>query len=178
MTTRPIDEIIVGERFRRDMGNLSGLAASMEKMLLHPIVIRPDGTLIAGERRLRAAKLLGWSDIPVRVVDLDEIARGEYAENTYRKDFTLSEAVAIKRALEPMEREAALARMRAGRPLEDSSKGNGRALDKVAAVVGKHRTTIARERPSSMPPTPSQKNTASCSRIWIAPGASTESIGG
>jgi len=51
--------------------------------------------------------------------------------------------VAIKRALEPLEKAAAKNRMLAGRPLEKSSKGAGRALDKVAAVVGKHRTTIA-----------------------------------
>jgi N6-adenosine-specific RNA methylase IME4 len=142
MTTRPIHEIIVGERIRPDMGDLIGLADSMKKMLLHPIVIKPDGTLIAGERRLRAAELLGWSDIPVTVVHLDEIARGEYAENTYRKDFTPSEAVAIKRALEPIEHEAAIMRMRAGRPSENFPKG--RALDKVAKVIGKDRKTIER----------------------------------
>ena len=34
--------------------------------------------------------------------------------------------------------------MLVGKPLEKFSKGNGRALDKVAGVVGKHRTTIAK----------------------------------
>jgi Protein of unknown function (DUF3631) len=45
--------------------------------------------------------------LPVTVVNLEAVARGEYAENAHRKDFTLSEAVAIKRALEPAERAAA-----------------------------------------------------------------------
>jgi ParB/RepB/Spo0J family partition protein len=87
---------------------LSSLASSVDEIgLLHPIVVRSDGTLIAGERRLRAAQQLGWKTIPVTVVNLEAVARGEYAENAHRKDFTLSEAVAIKRALEPAERAAA-----------------------------------------------------------------------
>jgi N6-adenosine-specific RNA methylase IME4/ribosomal protein S14 len=73
--------------------------------------------------------------------------RGEFAENTYRKDFTLSESVAIKRALEPAERAAAKERQgeRTDKHLENfATSSKGRALDKVAAVVGKHRTTIAK----------------------------------
>jgi ParB family transcriptional regulator, chromosome partitioning protein len=69
MTTRPIDSIRVGKRFRKDMGDIDGLAANMDQLgLLQPISIFPDGTLIAGERRLRAAKQLGWKKIPVTVV--------------------------------------------------------------------------------------------------------------
>jgi ParB-like chromosome segregation protein Spo0J len=51
---------------------------------LQPIMVRPDVRLIAGERRLRAAKLLAWMEIPVRVSDLDAVVRGEFAENTER----------------------------------------------------------------------------------------------
>src|SRR5262249_60596321 len=99
-----ISDIVVGTRHRKDMGDVAGLAASIKELgLLHPIVVRPAGVLVAGERRLRAAKLLGWATIPVSVVDLEAVARGEFAENAVRKDFTLSEAVAIKRALEPLE---------------------------------------------------------------------------
>jgi N6-adenosine-specific RNA methylase IME4/ParB-like chromosome segregation protein Spo0J len=140
-----IDDVRIGKRHRRDLGDVGALAASIADIgLLHPIVVRPNGSLIAGERRLKAAKLLGWASIPVNVIDLDAVTRGEFAENTHRKDFTLSEAVSIKRALEPIERAAAKERMVAGKPLEKFSEGNGRALDKVAAVAGKHRTTIAK----------------------------------
>jgi ParB/RepB/Spo0J family partition protein len=138
-----ISSILVRQRHRRDLGDLSGLAASMDQLgLLQPIVVRPDGRLIAGERRLRAARLLGWTKIPVNVVDLGKVVRGEFAENTHRKDFTLSEAVAIKRALEPIERAQAKERMLAGKPSGKFPKG--RALDKVAKVVGKDRKTLAR----------------------------------
>jgi ParB-like chromosome segregation protein Spo0J len=53
---------------------------------------------------VRAVKLLGWTEIPVNIVDLEAVTRGEFAEHAVRKDFTLSEAVAIKRALEPLEK--------------------------------------------------------------------------
>jgi len=79
-----VNAIVVGTRHRKDMGDIASLAASMAELgLLQPIVIRPDGRLIAGERRLRAAKLLGWTAIPVTVVDLDAVVRGEFAENTW-----------------------------------------------------------------------------------------------
>jgi N6-adenosine-specific RNA methylase IME4 len=145
MSRLPVDKIQIGTRHRREMGDIASLAGSMAEVgLLHPIVVNPAGKLIAGERRLRAAERLGWETIPVTVVDLDEIARGEFAENAVRKDFTLSEAVAIKRALEPLEKAAAKERMLAGKPLEKFSEGNGRALDKIAKATGMHRTTLAK----------------------------------
>jgi ParB family chromosome partitioning protein len=79
---RRIDEIIVGERCRRDLGNVSSLARSIAEIgLLHAIVITPNGELIAGGRRLAACKELDWTELPVRVVDLDEIVLGEFHEN-------------------------------------------------------------------------------------------------
>jgi N6-adenosine-specific RNA methylase IME4 len=78
MPTFPIDRITVGKRHRRDMGDIDGLAASIADLgLLEPIVVCPDGMLIAGERRLRAVQRLGWSMIPCHVVDLVAIVRGE-----------------------------------------------------------------------------------------------------
>jgi N6-adenosine-specific RNA methylase IME4 len=147
--TRKISDIVVGTRHRRDMGDIDALAKSISEVgLLHPIVVRPDGVLVAGERRLRAAKLLGWETIPVTVVDLAAIARGEFAENAHRKDFTLSEAVAIKRALEPLEKVAAKERQREGGrrggqgsgKLPEASKGN--AADKAAKATGMARRTL------------------------------------
>src|SRR5450631_24034 len=66
--TRPIAAIRVGKRYRHDLGDIDGLAASMAALgLLHPIVVTPDGLLICGERRLYAAKRLGWKQIPVTI---------------------------------------------------------------------------------------------------------------
>ena len=78
-----------------------------------------------GARRLAAVASLGWTNVAVRVIDMDEIARGEFAENVCRKDFTLSEAVAIvKRALEPVEREAAKEWQREGGRAGSQASGN------------------------------------------------------
>jgi ParB/RepB/Spo0J family partition protein len=113
--TMKIADIKVGERHRKEMGDIAALAASIaEAGLLHPVVVSCDGELIAGERRLLAAQQLGWTEVPVTVVDLDNIVHGEFAENTERKDFTYTEAVAIKRAIEPAAKAAAKERQRAG----------------------------------------------------------------
>jgi len=99
--TMRIDAIRIGERARKDMGDIDGLARSIAEVgLLHPVVVRPDGLLIAGVRRLEACKHLGLVDVAVTVVDLDNPRDGERAENVERKDFTPSEAVAIWEALE------------------------------------------------------------------------------
>jgi ParB family chromosome partitioning protein len=60
-----IAAIKIGKRCRRDMGDLDEVAAEIAKVrLLQPIGMRPDGTLAFGERRLRAAQMLGWRKIP------------------------------------------------------------------------------------------------------------------
>jgi ParB family chromosome partitioning protein len=99
-----IDDIIIGERHRKDLGNIDALARWIAD------VGRPDGLLIAGERRLAACRQLGWTYIPVHVVDLDDVIRGEFAENACRKDFDPSELVAIGEAVERLERERAKTR--------------------------------------------------------------------
>ena len=53
MTTRRIDEIVVDEGHRRDLGDIDALARSMADLgLLQPIVIRSDDRLLAGHRCL------------------------------------------------------------------------------------------------------------------------------
>jgi N6-adenosine-specific RNA methylase IME4 len=136
--TAAIDDIRIGERHRKDLGDVEGLAAEMAELgLLQPIVVKPDGTLIAGERRMRAAKMLGWTHIPVNVVDLDDVVRGEFAENTCRKDFTPSELVAIGQEVERIERERAKARKaHDGRPGKLPERQRGDAREKIAARLG------------------------------------------
>jgi ParB family transcriptional regulator, chromosome partitioning protein len=65
----PVAAIHVGKRHRKELGDVAELAASIEDIgLLHPIVVTPDGQLMAGARRLAACKKLGWKRIPVNVV--------------------------------------------------------------------------------------------------------------
>jgi ParB family transcriptional regulator, chromosome partitioning protein len=65
-----IDTIQIGTRRREELGDLEGLAESIRQHeLFHPIVVDRTGLLIAGERRLRACQLLGWTEIDVRIYD-------------------------------------------------------------------------------------------------------------
>jgi N6-adenosine-specific RNA methylase IME4/ParB-like chromosome segregation protein Spo0J len=146
-----VDAIRVGERHRKDMGDIGGLAALMAELgLLQAIGVTPDGVLIWGERRLRAAQQLGWKTIPVTVKDIDpeDRVRCERAENECRKDFTLSEAVAIKRSAESREREAAKERQREGGRRGGQASGKlpqastGRAADKAAKAARMSRRTL------------------------------------
>jgi ParB-like nuclease domain len=115
MPNLPISRIKVRSRYRKNLGDIQSLAASIQEVgLLHPIVVRRNNRLIAGERRLQACKLLGWKNVPVRVIDIDQIVRGEFAENAFRMDFLPSEVDAIRRALEPLEKAAAKERMSNG----------------------------------------------------------------
>ncbi|WP_077960776.1 MT-A70 family methyltransferase [Ensifer adhaerens] len=147
---RPIESIRVGKRHRVVIGDLTSLAASIAEIgLLQPIVIKPDGSLIAGERRLAAARLLGWQEIPVRVVDIASIVRGELAENQERKQFLPSEQVAIAKDVEDEERAAAQERIDAARHRNGSANlagPNGESRDKVAARIGAKRTTLAKAK--------------------------------
>jgi ParB/Sulfiredoxin domain len=121
--TRRISAITIGARHRRDLGDIEGLAASLAEVgLLHPVVITPGNVLIAGERRLAACAFVRWREVPVTVVDLDKVVKGEFTENSERKDLTLSEAVAIKRAIEPIERAEAKERQAAAGPASGRGK--------------------------------------------------------
>jgi hypothetical protein len=93
----PIDEVRIGARHRKDIGDLENLAVSIEeKGVLQPIGITPDRELVFGLRRLMACRdRLGWRTIPARIIPVTSIAQGEFAENMVRKDFAPSERVAI-----------------------------------------------------------------------------------
>jgi ParB family transcriptional regulator, chromosome partitioning protein len=140
-----IKEIRVRNRFRKTLGDIHSLAASIKEVgLLHPIVVRPDGRLIAGERRLEACKHLGWKKAPVTSIDLERVVLGEFAENAHRQNFLPSEVDAIRRAIEPLEETAAKERQRQhgetapGRKKHSgqNSRSVGRVRDKIGAFAG------------------------------------------
>lgn len=111
--------------------------------LLQPLVVRParDGTvvgaeweLVAGERRWRAVRRLGWTDVPVVVRDIDDRAMLVLAivENVQRADLSpLEEATAYKRLMDDFDFTQA----------------------EVAESVGRERSTVANLlRLLSLPP--------------------------
>jgi hypothetical protein len=95
-STIKIFDIKVGRHHRSDLGDIAGLAASIEKIgLLYPVVATSDSTLIAGERCLAAFfKLLGRDRILPRPSTSTRWCSAKFAENTERQDFTASPAEA------------------------------------------------------------------------------------
>lgn len=75
-----------------DADEMAGLCESIKGVgLLQPLVVRPsaDGyQLVAGERRLRAAQTVGLTEVPVRVVDLNDrqMVEATLVENIQRSD--------------------------------------------------------------------------------------------
>ena len=88
----PIEKIIVKDRIRKDFGDIQELAEDIKKNgLINPPVINKDYELLAGERRLRACKSLGWEQIPVNMMDTRDALHDldvEISENEERKGFT------------------------------------------------------------------------------------------
>jgi len=91
-----------------DAEALAALADSIQQNgVLQPILVRPslrDGfyQIIAGERRWRASKMAGLSEIPAVIVEADELKAAEFAliENIQREDLDAwEEAVAYRRLL-------------------------------------------------------------------------------
>ena len=106
----PISDIVItgwNPRKSFDKEALEELAASIkEHGILEPLVVRQvNGSyeLVAGERRLRAAKLAGLDKVPVVVKDLtdQEVREIMLLENLQREDLNpIEEAQALKALLE------------------------------------------------------------------------------
>jgi ParB-like chromosome segregation protein Spo0J len=99
MTKMLISQISVGDRRREDLGDVAGLATSINRYgLLHPVVVDATGALVAGERRLRATESLGESWIEVKQLDElsdAELREIELEENLRRKDLTPFESARV-----------------------------------------------------------------------------------
>ena len=99
----PIESIKVKKRIRQEMGDISSLAESMKRFgQISPIVISSDKVLIAGGRRLEAARSLGWSSINAVIAEItDELTMLEYEreENIQRMNFTPTEEAAASQKI-------------------------------------------------------------------------------
>lgn len=116
-------------RDRFDEERLQDLASSISRHgLIQPVIVRRmdsgDYQIIAGERRWRAARMAGLSEIPVRVLQVDDRSVSELAlvENLQRED------------LNPMEEARGYQKL-----MEDYSL----TQEEAAAGVGKSRSTVA-----------------------------------
>lgn len=109
----PVEAIVPNPRQPRtefDEEALSGLARSIREVgVLQPVVVRPrDGSyeLVAGERRLRAARIAGLATIPaiIRQGNDTESLREALIENIHRQDLSpLELAAAFQELLEELD---------------------------------------------------------------------------
>ena len=98
--TIPIESVEPNpEQPRVEIGDLTELTESIkEKGVLEPLLVQRSDTrgkwmIVAGERRWRASKLAGLTEVPCIEMDLDEKGVAEIAliENLQRKDLTIWE---------------------------------------------------------------------------------------
>ncbi len=98
-------------RLRFDPKHLAELTESIRRMgVLQPVVVRPNPKglgvgyeLVAGEKRIRAARSAGLTEIPACIRDLsdDEVLEVQIVENAQRSDVhPLEEAAAFRRLLD------------------------------------------------------------------------------
>jgi ParB family chromosome partitioning protein len=111
-----------------DQKKLEELISSIkEKGVLQPVIVRDkegDYELIAGERRLRAARALGLEEVPIVVKNVDDVDALELSliENIQREELNpVEEAKAFQRLIDEF----------------------GFSQEDVAKAVGKDRTTVA-----------------------------------
>jgi ParB family transcriptional regulator, chromosome partitioning protein len=127
----PVDAIAPNPRQPRqdfDEDEIEELATSIATLgILQPLLVRESGPgryeLIAGERRLRASKLAGLSEVPVLVVETDERGSLERAivENVHRSNLSpIEEAAAYKQLIDE----------------------GGLTQERLAERLGKNRVTI------------------------------------
>ena len=107
---------------------MAELAASIKAQgIIQPLLVRKDATgyeLVAGERRLRAAKMVGLTEVPVVIKDLSdaEMLEVSLVENIQREDFNpIEEADAYHRLMTEF----------------------GLTQDQAAKRVGKSRSAVA-----------------------------------
>ncbi len=128
-----LSDIIVGERFRVDLGDIDELVKSIqEKGVIQPITLDSNMNLLAGGRRYAASTKAGLPTVPAIIreatdeIDAREI---ELMENVHRKDFTWAEQAALVKKIDD---------------LYKSKHGSNWSGRKTAELLDKGVTTVAR----------------------------------
>ncbi len=92
LATKPLSWFKTAPQARKhfDEAELRQLGESLKVRQLQPVVARPDGLLIAGERRLRAASLVGLAELQV-VISEEPLSESQLrilqlSENLHRAD--------------------------------------------------------------------------------------------
>ena len=153
-----VNKITVGDRVRKAETDLATLQQSLQRVgMLQPIVCDSQLNLVAGGRRLAAARQLGWKTVPVvKVKSLDDAILAlvaERDENTCREPLSPTEMVELGRRLEALEKPKAAERKAAtqAKPGEGKTgagnlpapENSGETREKVGEALGVSGSTYA-----------------------------------
>jgi len=142
----PISSITISpERQRKELTGIEELANSIKSVgLIHPIVLTPEGILVAGERRLRAHQHLGLTHVLVQFtteLPREELEAIELEENVKRKALSWKEEVAAV---------ARLHALKQGQDPEWSNVDTSNLLSVTPATISRYLTVadyLASEEP-------------------------------
>jgi ParB family chromosome partitioning protein len=159
-----INEITIGDRQRKDLGDLDVLANSIKEFgLIQPIILAQHATsgdvsLVAGGRRLAAVKRLGWLELEhgrdfIWRIELENETKSlrlkavELEENIRRKDLSWVEQIRAKaELLSLMQSIHGSARM--GAPTRSERLGlttSGFGVNKLAAMLGESNAQTSKD---------------------------------
>lgn len=146
LKTIPVSAIHVEDRFRENFGtsdDKTGLKESIEQDgITTPITVEDlgDGSyrLLAGERRLTAAKELNHVTIDAKIFptrDELERIRIEFGENFYRLNWTLEERVKMTKRLDDLHRAKHGSKLR-------GTTGTGWGIEDTARLMGRSKSPV------------------------------------
>lgn len=152
-----LSELTLGERVREDYGDIAGLKDSIkENLLMQPIVVDKNLTVIAGGRRFRALKALEVEkgeliEIDVHIIECDndlEFRSLELVENLARKEMDWKEVVKGQKALHAIRQKLfGASGPGAGNKIvegELGAKPGGWKVQDTADELGMHRVNLQR----------------------------------
>lgn len=149
-----LSDIDLGNRARKEMGDLAVLAADLAQFgLHHPILVvdkqfierdeeidAPPYLLLAGERRFQAAKMNGWDIIPAkitqRILSNWEITVIELHENLQRKEMTPLEEGQLKTRIHELYQE------KFGKARRGAGK-SGHSMADTAKLLGESQANVS-----------------------------------
>jgi len=143
-----LKDIIFGERFREDLGNLSDLVESFKKEgVITPLAVRDseDGTylLLAGGRRYTAAIKANLETVPVRcypsTISEQEMRSIELMENICRKDLDWAEKAKLSKKIWELQVEIH------GEKTSTAVSAKGVSKRDVAEQIGKSHASLIKD---------------------------------
>jgi len=140
-----LDSVVVKDRVRKDFGNIPELADSiLNNGLIEPLVLFRDMRLAAGERRLRALRVLGWSTLEhgrhyIWNDEVDPVRQQaiELEENIKRKELTWQEQALGKARLLALMQQIHGVRSGGGQStIKREGQGDGFSIRQLSTVLG------------------------------------------